>query len=291
VAAAQGMNAKVFLNLGLIAALLALSLFMYYKAAHDVTPEMRITALKRDDVSRIVIEPRGAAPIKLEKRDGAWRLVAPLSASAEMTQVDRLVDIVNANAKQKLANPDRAQLDLVTPPVRVTLNDQVVAFGRVNDITYEQYVEIGGNVYVVPPLYGYGIPTDVTKLLGRRLLDSNETPVAFDFGRYKIVRDEKGTWTATGDFPVPKEAPLSQDDFNRWADEWRHTSALSVAPDKAGRSPEQVVVKFKDGKSVIMHILQREPDFQLVREDSAMRFHFGAEVGRRLTDPRVVAKK
>jgi hypothetical protein len=291
VAAAQGMNAKVFLNLGLIAALLALSIFMYYKAAHDVTPEMRITALKRDDVTRIVIEPRGAPAIKLEKHDGTWRLVAPLAASAEMTQVDRLVDIVNANAKQKLANPDRAQLDLVNPPVRVTLNDQVVAFGRVNDITYEQYVEIAGNVYVVPPLYGYGIPTDVTKLLGRRLLDSNETPVAFDFGRYKIVRDEKGTWSATGDFPVAKEAPLSQDDFNRWADEWRHTSALSVAPDKDGRSTEQVLVKFKDGKSVIMKILQREPDFQLVREDSAMRFHFGAEVGRRLTDPRVVAKK
>lgn len=288
------MNAKVLLNLGLIATLLALSLFMYYRAEHDVTPEMRITALKRDDVNRIVIEPRGAASIKLEKHDGAWRLVAPLAASAEMTQVDRLVDIVNANAKQKLANPDRAQLDLVTPPMRVTLNDQAVAFGRVNDITYEQYVEIAGNVYVVPPLYGYGIPTDASKLLGRRLLDANETPVAFDFGRYKIVRDEKGTWTASGDFPVAKEAPLSQDDFNRWADEWRHTSALSVAPDKGekgGRSAEPVVVKFKDGRTVNMKILQREPDFQLVRDDSAIRFHFGAEVGRRLTDPRVVAKK
>ncbi len=290
-AAAPGMNAKVLLNLGLVAALVALSVFMYYRGAHDAAPEMRITALKREDVNRIVIEPRGAPPIKLEKHDGAWRLVAPLAASAEMTQVDRLVDIVNANAKQKLANPDRAQLDLVTPPVRVTLNDQAIAFGRVNDITYEQYAEIAGSVYVVPPLYGYGVPTDVSKLLGRRLLDANETPVAFDFGRYKIVRDDKGTWAATGDFAVAKDAPLSQDDFNRWADEWRHTSALSVEPDKGGRSTEQVVVKFKDGKSVTMKILQREPDFQLVREDSAMRFHFGAEVGRRLTDPRVVAKK
>ena len=285
------MNAKALLNLGLIATLLALSLFMYYRAGHDATPEMRITPLKRDDVNHIVIEPRGAPPIKLEKHDGSWRLVSPLNAQAEMTQVDRLVDIVNANAKQKLANPDRAQLDLVTPPVRVTLNDQSVAFGRVNDITYEQYVEIASNVYVVPPLYGYGIPTDATKLLSRRLLDTNETPVTFDFGHYKIVRDDKGTWSATGDFPVAKDAPLSQDDFNRWADEWRHTSALSVAPDKDGKSTEQVVVRFKDGKSVTMKILQREPDFQLLREDSAMRFHFGAEVGRRLTDPRVVAKK
>ena len=285
------MNAKALLNLVLIAVLLALSSFIYYRAGHDATPEMRITQLKRDDVNRIVIEPRGAAPIKLEKHEGSWRIVEPLKALAETTQVDRLVDIVNANAKQKLPNPDRAQLDLVTPPVRVTLNDQAVAFGRVNDITYEQYAEIAGNVYVVPPLYGYGIPTEVTKLLSRRLLDANETPVAFDFGRYKIMRDDKGTWSATGDFPIAKDAPLSQDDYNRWADEWRHTSALSVAPDKGGRSTEQVVVRFKDGKTVTMKILQREPDFQLLREDSGMRFHFGVDVGRRLSDPRVVAKK
>jgi len=52
-----------------------------------------------------------------------------------------------------------------------------------------------------------------------------------------------------------------------------------------------VKVRFKDGRAVTMRILQREPDFQLVRDDNAMRYHFGAEVGRRLVDPRVVAKK
>jgi hypothetical protein len=65
-----------------------------------------------------------------------------------------------------------------------------------------------------------------------------------------------------------------------------------VAPDdKGSRAREQVKVRFKDGKSVAMGILQKEPDFQLVRGDNAMRYHFGVEVGRRLVDPRVVAKK
>ena len=40
-----------------------------------------------------------------------------------------------------------------------------------------------------------------------------------------------------------------------------------------------------------MRIVQKEPDFQLVRSDNAMRYHFGVEVGRRLLDPRAVAKK
>ena len=285
------MKSKILLNLTLIAALVALSLYAYFKPWQQAAPSIKLTQLKRDDVTRIAVEPRAAATIKLEKLDGAWRIVAPLAAQAESTQVDRLLDIVNANAKQKLANADLAQFDLSPPPVRVTLNDQAFAFGRVNDITYEQYVATAEGVYLVAPLYGYGIPTDAAKLLSRRLLDAGEVPVGFDFGRYRIERDDKGTWAASGEFATAKDSPLSQDDFNRWADEWRYTSALSIEPDKGNRSPERVNVRFKGGKTVAMRIVQKEPDFQLVRSDNAMRYHFGVEVGHRLLDPRVVAKK
>ncbi|HVY07090.1 MAG TPA: DUF4340 domain-containing protein [Burkholderiales bacterium] len=285
------MKAKIWLNLALIGALVLLSLYVYYKSGHDAAPAMRLTTMKRDDVSRITVEPKSGAAIKLEKRGNSWYMTAPFAVLAETTQVDRLVDIVNANAKQKLANADLPQLDLEPPAVRVTINDQAYSFGRVNDITYEQYVATAGNVYVVPPLYGYGITTDPTKLLSRRVLAPDEIPVAFDFGRYKMVRDDKGTWAASGDFTTAKDAPLSQDDFNRWADEWQHTSALSVEPDKGGGAGDTLVVRFKDGKSVSMRILQKQPDFQLARTDNAMRYHFGVEVGQRLMDPRVIAKR
>jgi len=285
------MKSKAWLNLALIAALVALSLYAYYKPWQKADPTIKLTQLKRGDVTRIVVEPRGAAVIKLEKRNGAWRILAPLDAQAEDTQVDRLIDIVNANSKQKLATVDLAQFGLSPPQVRVTLNDEPFAFGRVNDITNEQYVATAAGVYLAPPLYGYGLPTDATKLLSRRLLDEGEIPVAFDFGRYRIIRDDNGKWVAGGDFAAEKDQPLSQDDFNRWADEWRHTSALSVEPDKDSRAREQVTVRFKDGRTVIMRIVQKAPGFLLVRGDNSMRYHFGVEVGRRLVDPRVVAKK
>ncbi len=285
------MKSKILLNLTLIAALVALSLYAYFRPWQQAAPSIKVTQLARNDITRISVEPRGGAAIKLEKHDGAWRIVAPLTAQADTTQVDRLLDIVNANAKQKLANADLNRFDLNPPLVRVTLNDQAIAFGRVNDITYEQYVANADGVYLVAPLYGYGIPTDVTKMLSRRLLDEGELPVAFDFVHHRIARDDKGTWAASGEFPATKDAPLSQDDFNRWADEWRYTSALSVEPDKNSHPREQVNVRFKSGKTVTMRIVQKEPDFQLVRSDNAMRYHFGVEVGHRLLDPRVVAKK
>ena len=285
------MKSRILLNLLLIAALVALSLYAYFKPWQETAASIKLTQLKRDAITRVTVEPRGAAAIKLEKLEGAWRIVAPLTAQAEDTQVDRLLDIVNAVAKQKLPSADLTPFDLDSPQVRVTLNDQAFAFGRVNDITYEQYVATEGAIYLVPPLYGYGIPTDATKLLSRRLLDAGEVAVAFDFGRFRIERDDKGTWAASGEFAAAKDQAVSQDDFNRWADEWRYTSALSVEPDKGSRSREQVNVRFKNGKTVTMRIVQKEPDFQLVRDDNAMRYHFGVEVGHRLLDPRVVAKK
>ena len=285
------MKAKVLINLALIAALVALSLFIYFKPWQKTAPAIKLTTLKRGEVMRITVEPRGLAPIKLEKHGDAWRIVAPFNAQADDPPVDRLVDIVNANAKLKLAHPDLVQLELNPPQVRVSLNDQAFSFGRVNDITYEQYVATADGVFLVPPLYGYGIPTDASKFLSRRLLDEGEIPVAFDFGRYQITRDAKGTWTASGEFALAKDKPLSQDDYNRWADEWSHTSALAVEPDKGSRAREQIVVRFKNGKSVNMGIVQKQPDFQVVRNDNHMRYHFGVEVGQRLLDARVVAKK
>jgi hypothetical protein len=40
-----------------------------------------------------------------------------------------------------------------------------------------------------------------------------------------------------------------------------------------------------------MEIVQKKPEFLLVRDDEKMQYRFGGEVGRRLLDPRVVAEK
>ncbi len=175
--------------------------------------------------------------------------------------------------------------------MKLTLNDQSFAFGRINDITYEQYVATAGAVYLVAPFYGYGIPTEATKLVSRKLLDDAEVPVAFDFGRYRIARGDRGAWTIEGAYPSQPRKPLSQDDFNRWADEWRFTSSLGAEPRRRVRGEGRLVVQFKDGKKVTMEIVQKRPDFLLVRGDENMQYRFGAEVGRRLLDPQAVAEK
>jgi hypothetical protein len=254
-------------------------------------PSIKVSQLNRDAVKTIVVERRGSPTIRLEKRDGAWQITAPISTRADSYQVDRLLDISAAAAKQKMPLADPGRFDLNPPPVRVTLDDQIFAFGRINEITNEQYLASGDGIYLVPPFYGYGVPADVKALMNRKLLDDAEIPVGLDFGKYRITRNERGEWTTQGSFPVRKDKTLSQDDFNRWADEWRHTSSLAAEPYIGPRGKEQITIRFKNGKSVALQILQRQPDFQLVRSDSNIRYRFGSEVGRRLLDPYAGAEK
>lgn len=285
------MKSKVLVNLVLVLLLTGMVLYAFFRPKEQSDPGVRLTQLKRDDITRITVERRGSPAIQLQKRDGSWRISAPLQTRADPIQVDRLTDLVTATAKHKLPAGDPGGYELDPPQVKLILNDQAFAFGRINDVTYEQYVATAGAVYLVAPFHGYGIPVEVTKLVSRKLLDDAEVPVAFDFGRYRIVKDDRGTWAVEGAYPAQLGMPPSQDDFNRWADEWRFTSSLGAEPRRSTRGKDRLIVQFKGGKKVNMEIVQRQPEFLLVRSDENMQYRFGAEVGRRLLDPRVVAGK
>ena len=287
----QGMKSKVVVNLVLVLLLMGLVAYALLRPQKQSDPGIRLTQLKREEINRIAVQRRGSPEIQLEKRDGRWRILAPLQTRADSIQVDRLTDIATATAKHKLADADPGLYDLAPPQVTLTLNDQAFAFGRVNDVTYEQYVGTAGAVYLVAPFYGYGIPAGVTPLVSRKLLDDTEVPVGFDFGNSRIVRDEHGSWVVAGKSAAQQGKPLSQDDFNRWADEWRLTTSLGVEPRRGARGKERLVVHFKDGRKVVMEVIAKEPEFLLVRSDENMQYRMGAEVGRRLLDPRAVAEK
>jgi hypothetical protein len=285
------MKAKVILNLVLVLAVTAVALFAILKPQQKADPGIRLLDVARDQVSRIAIERKGAPAVRLEKQGDGWHVTAPFTARADRNQVDRILDLAGAVAKQKLPREDLGRFDLDPPQLRVTLDDRAIAFGRINEVTNEQYAATAQAVYLVAPFYGYGIPDEGGKLASRKLLGDDEQPVAFDFGGYRVARDDKGQWSESGASAAQAKAPLSQDEFNRWADEWRVTYALAVEPGKAGPGGQRVTVKFRNGQSANLLAAKTPTGFTLLRTDQNMLYRFGAEVGRRLMDPHVAAAK
>lgn len=286
---AQGVKSRLLVNLALLAALIALGLFAYLRPKPEPSPGIAVSQVKRDEVDRIRLERRGAAAIELAKGGGGWEMLVPFKSRADRFQVDRLLDIAAATSKQKLPAAELQRYGLAPAAVTVTLNDQRFAFGALNEITNEQYVASGDAVYLVATYLGYGIPTDATRLLSHRLLGEDETPVAFDFGRWKAAKDDSGKWSISGS--PPNKEPPAADDLNRWADEWKLASGLSVEPHKGARRGDRVLVTLSAGQAVSFIVLSRASEVQLLRTDENMRYRLGADAAGRLLDPWTAAAK
>ena len=287
------MKSRIVLNIVLVLGLLALVLFSYLRPKNSETrPTIKLSQATRESVERVKIERQASPAIQLVRQATGWQITAPLQTQADTHQVDRVTDIVTMTATGKLPGTDRAQFGLDPATVKVYLNDEEFSFGRINEITNEQYLGHGEAVYLVPPFYGYGIPASVNILISRKLLDETEQPVRFDFGAYRIGRNEKGAWSVEGKAPATLATPPSQDNLNRWADEWRQTSALSAEPAAGAQAADQsLTVHFANGKSAALKIKRTGTELQVYRTDRRLVYRVGTETGQRLLDPGRVAEK
>ena len=288
---AQIVKSRLLLNLVLLLALVALGLYAYFRPTEDEKPKILVSQLKRNDIDRIRLERDNKLDVQMQKRDGTWYMTRPYQTRAEPLQVDRLLDVTTATASGEFAGENLSRYGLSPAPVRVTLNDQSFAFGNINEITNEQYLASGERVYLVRTYYAYSLPVDLPTLISRKLLADNEKPVAFDFGEWQAVRNEKGAWLIQGKPPGDHDVAPGPDELNVWVAEWQLASALSVAPNQAAPQGQRVVIQFSNGTSATFRVLAREPEVQLLRVDENMRYQLGIDAGSRLLDPYRVAQQ
>jgi hypothetical protein len=291
---------RSWLTLGaLFVIVLALGAWIYYKPSAEVATTHALSALKSGDVKRIRFQratavdaatatspsntpaqqPAGTTVIALDRRNDSWLMTAPLVARAERLQVERMLSILEARSVVRYAAADLSRYGLDTPQVTLTLEDQVFAYGAINNMTREQYVLTGDAIYLVPLAYSVGLPRNVDALLALRLFDGDEAPVRFELPGFSVALRE-GTWTVT-----PTTTDAGPDERHAWVDTWRNASALRAARSVKGDSSEAVKVGLKDGRTITFAILQREPELVLLRRDEGIEYHFFGDSGKRLIAP------
>ena len=270
------------LNLALLAAVIALALAAYF-IPHKKEPEHKLSVLKAADAKSIRIESAGSAPVLLEKTATEWKLTAPVKARADGLQIQRLLEILDAASKDRYPATGLARYGLNEPNARVTINQQGFAFGAVNEMSREQYVLSQDGIYPLALRYGAALPKSALQLVARQLFAPEEAPVAFESGEFKLVQED-GKWQLT---PPPPD--LSQDDINRWVDEWRLATALAVLPPSNRKPLATVNLKLKDGTAISVAVLQRQPQLVLARSDQAFEYQFVADAAKRLLVPPAAA--
>jgi hypothetical protein len=273
-------------NLLLVLGVGALAFYALYKPKQEAAgPQHAISTLAPSAVKRVRVEPQSGTSLELQKEGEGWFLVQPLRARADRIQVERLLDLLKARSKEQLAATELQRFDLDQPALRVRFDDHTIAFGTTNPLSSDQYVLSGSSVFLLPAFYRAQVPDRPERVLTHALFRPGEKPTAFRFRTFSVEQRD-GKWQvlpATG-----KEAP-SQDDFNRWVDDWKLASSLLTQPVREKTAaPESVEVALAGGGKLTLGIVQRSPQLILLRSDEKLLFHFSEELrDRLLTAPAV----
>ncbi len=263
----------------------ALGAWVYWKPSGVEVNTYALSTLKAQEVTRLRVERLDAAqadppaPIALERQPTGWRITAPFAARADAGQIERLLALVEARSAARYPATDLARYGLDPPQGRLTANDQAFAYGTLNAMTREQYVLAGDAVHAVPIARASPLPRDAEALLARTLFAPGEAPVRFELPHF-VMALEDGTWKLT-----PAANDTSADVRNAWVDGWRNASAIRARRHDGRPAPAAVRVMLKDGRTLELGLLQREPELVLLRADEGVQYHFVAEIGKRLLAP------
>lgn len=270
-------------NLLLLVGVIGLGAYAWHRGNQPSEPSYKLSTQTATAATKISVALKAGGGYTLEKRDKVWYLSAPLQARADQTQVQRILDLLAATSKEQLPATDLKRFDLDAPALSVTIDGQTFAFGTINPLTQDQYIATGANVHLVQSYYASLVPPNANRILTHNLFRQGETPTAFTFKSFNVTQQD-GKWTLS---PLPageKERP-SQDELNRWVDNWRYASSLATQVAGAKPARETIGVKLRDGKTLTFAVLREEPDLVLVRPDEKLEFHFSGEMSKRLLHP------
>jgi hypothetical protein len=273
------MKQSSWLNVALLLGVAVVGMFVYLQPPADAPAEHAVSTLMPAAAVSVRIERPGAAAVALRKKQGTWFLVDPFPARADEFMVQRLLAILQARTVHRFPAQDLARFDLDRPQTRLIVDGQRFDFGLINELTREQYVLTGDAVYALSAHYGLALPARPEALASRRLFAPGEAPVRIALPGFAVTRTA-GRWVLQ---PAPRD--WSQDDVNRWVDEWRSASARRIGPHQHGEPQETVQIELRNGETLVVGILSRKPELILLRPDQRLQYHFATEAGMRLLSP------
>jgi hypothetical protein len=92
---------------------------------------------------------------------------------------------------------------------------------------------------------------------------------------FSLTRKE-GRWI------LSPPADTSQDDLQRYVDQWRYASAAQAEPYDQRPPLAEIRITLRDGTVLELGVLQREPQLVLWRRDTGLQYLFLKAAGRAL---------
>ena len=255
------MNPRARLNLGLLAAAVGLGVAVFV-ANRKEPPGPPLTPYQAGAIERIALEHPGVPAIRLEKKDGHWRLVEPVQAEADEFEVNALVGLADRQTQLKVEGGVAKELGLDPPAYTLTLNDRAIAFGGVESLEYRRYVQTPDGTFLIEDPPGAALDKEYADLVSKDVLPKGAAIERLELPRLTLAKGESG-WSLT-----PADPKATPDQMQKLAEAWAGARSMwnEMARD-AKATGERVKVTLQGGATREFVIVAREPQLKLHRPD------------------------
>ncbi|BBA32500.1 putative uncharacterized protein [Methylocaldum marinum] len=269
------MKSRLLLNLALlvlIAILGAVAFFEPGKKEPETTPLVPV-----DENALAAVTLQNKDTIKFEKQNGHWRLTAPFNAPANDIRVRQLIGIAEANseAQYPISSEDLAKFDLDKPKATLILDTTTLKFGGSDPINMRRYVQIGDTLHLVGDDFFHHLTASATDYVDKKLLPEDAKINEIIIPGLKATLGQDGKWIL--------EPPAGPDQsISDLLNAWNTARAIDVKRVEQPIQADIVRITLAEGSPIEFHILQREPDLVLVREDLGLQYEVTGNATKRL---------
>lgn len=258
------------LNLALLVVVAGLGAAAYFGREKE-DKGRPLTPLTGESLTRIALEHPGQPIVKLERKDGHWRLVEPVQAETDPFEVSALTSLATVTAKRRLplAEVKLAELGLQPPAYRVRLDEQVLDFGNVEPIEARRYILTGNEVALVDDPPSAALDADYSDLVSKALVPEGAELAKIELKGVHVARSADGKdWSV-----LPAQPQAAPNAAQQLAEAWKGARAMWLAPglpeDAQG---EPVRLTLKDGRVIELVVAQRDPQLVIARPEWKIRY-------------------
>ncbi|MEJ2481082.1 MAG: DUF4340 domain-containing protein [Acidihalobacter sp.] len=276
-------NRRLLLNLALLLLVAGLALFIFYprpKPAPQgfaVAPDVDTTAVRH-----IRIERHGRPSLVFERKNGDWRLTAPISARVNPLMMRTLLQLPHERSTKRYAAAglDVSRYGLKPPRASVYFGSTRIDLGSDNPINQLRYVLSGGELYLVTDRLSTLPEGAAANWVNLALLPPQARIVRLQLPSLDIRAKQPAGWVLQ-----PEPAHYSADQVAALLNAWQHATALqlSAAPGTPASTQGDVRIELAGGTRLHLQIVATKP--QLVLRNPALGVEYrlpGVAAGRLL---------
>ncbi len=283
------MRNRLWLNLLMLLLAGILILVVIYEPGKQPEPvEPKLTSLRADDISHILISRTTGEDIELAKQNGRWQMLKPYHLPANDFRVRSLLRLSETESKSDhdLGKLNPATYGLDKPRASVTFNHKTkIIFGKTEPLQHHRYVQIGNRLHTIFDTFYYQATGSVSMFLDHSLLppDAKITRLVLPDLQLQL---ENGQWQRT-----PPHAELSADASVELINNWRHAQAQELRTGGDTKTKAGIEIYLQDRSEPLrFHLQHREDEYLLTRLDNGLQYVFAEDVGEQLltlpkTDP------